>query len=270
MHDVDRTRPYRLLRPEEPATPPLRSPGRSRVASTSARTARHAVYDRSGLVLLPGRWDHRRWLEVMSRSATRRLPGARQTPHGHWVSTPCSSGLISFIGWAADLPRLTDWIGDGISIQPNATIAAMCSGAAILLLRARPSSHCRAVRRMHLGDRWQRVVSVRFRRGPAHRHAVDVRRGMGTTRRVVPGRMGPPGAISWTIIGFACIIASLFPTAVDASGIARPDDGVADRGDLLPVSDRLPVRGPTSCTRFPQQLSSRCRHRPSSWRCRSA
>ena len=29
-------------------------------------------------------------------------------------------GLTSFIGWAADLPRLADWDNNGISIQPNA------------------------------------------------------------------------------------------------------------------------------------------------------
>ena len=38
-------------------------------------------------------------------------------------------GLISFAGWAADLPRLTDWNGVGLSIQPNATIAAMSASA---------------------------------------------------------------------------------------------------------------------------------------------
>jgi hypothetical protein len=43
-------------------------------------------------------------------------------------------GVVSFAGWAADLPRLTDWNDGGISIQPNATIAAFTSGVAILLL----------------------------------------------------------------------------------------------------------------------------------------
>ena len=55
---------------------------------------------------------------------------------------PLLGAVISFAGWAADLPRLTDWNGAGISIQPNATIAAMASGIAILLLGIRPSSNC--------------------------------------------------------------------------------------------------------------------------------
>src|SRR5262245_33703867 len=45
-----------------------------------------------------------------------------------------AGGLVSFLGWAADRPGLTDWLGLGISIQPNATIAAAGSGAALILL----------------------------------------------------------------------------------------------------------------------------------------
>ena len=41
-------------------------------------------------------------------------------------------GLVSFLGWAADAPRLTDWEGSGVSIQPNTTVAVMACGAAIL------------------------------------------------------------------------------------------------------------------------------------------
>src|SRR5712671_4118080 len=42
-------------------------------------------------------------------------------------------GVVSLIGWAADLPRLASWDG-GISIQPNAALAAAAAGAALLLL----------------------------------------------------------------------------------------------------------------------------------------
>src|SRR5262245_41435428 len=43
-------------------------------------------------------------------------------------------GLASFLGWAYDVQALTDWIGNGISIQPNTTVAAMAAGTGILLL----------------------------------------------------------------------------------------------------------------------------------------
>src|SRR5436190_5419922 len=41
-------------------------------------------------------------------------------------------GVTSFTGWAADIPRLTDWDNTGISIQPNATVAVTTAGAALL------------------------------------------------------------------------------------------------------------------------------------------
>src|SRR4051812_30926416 len=43
-------------------------------------------------------------------------------------------GAVSFMGWVLDQPRLTDWINKGISIQPNATIAVIAAGAALILL----------------------------------------------------------------------------------------------------------------------------------------
>src|SRR5215207_8262388 len=43
-------------------------------------------------------------------------------------------GLTSFLGWAADLPRLTDWEGSGISIQPNTTVVVMATGAVLILI----------------------------------------------------------------------------------------------------------------------------------------
>ena len=43
-------------------------------------------------------------------------------------------GLLSFTGYVADVPRLADWLNSGITIQPNASIAVMAAGLAIMLL----------------------------------------------------------------------------------------------------------------------------------------
>src|SRR5262245_52800695 len=43
-------------------------------------------------------------------------------------------GLVSFMGWALDRVRLTDWGDTGVSIQPNSTIAVMSAGAALIAL----------------------------------------------------------------------------------------------------------------------------------------
>src|SRR5262245_43560526 len=122
-----------------------------------------------------------------------------------------AGGLISFAGWAADIPRLTDWNGGGISIQPNATIAAMCGGAAILLLtfsHRRLAAACGAVMATIGG-----TVAYEYASG-ADLHIDTLLmfgREWGRGGVLFPGRMGPPGAASWTILGLALLIASLFP-----------------------------------------------------------
>jgi signal transduction histidine kinase/ActR/RegA family two-component response regulator len=121
--------------------------------------------------------------------------------------------LISFAGWAADVPRLTDWIGAGISIQPNATIAAMASGAAILLLSAgqrRIAAVC-GVLVATIGG----TVLYQFVSG-ADLHLDNLLlfgREWGRGGVLFPGRMGPPGATAWTIIGIAFVIAGFFPAS---------------------------------------------------------
>jgi signal transduction histidine kinase/ActR/RegA family two-component response regulator len=122
-------------------------------------------------------------------------------------------GLISFIGWAADLPRLTDWNGGGISIQPNATIAAISSGATILLLafgHRRIASACGVLVAAIGGS----VVYQYISGADLHIDTLLMfGREWGRGGLSSPGRMGPPGAISWTIIGCAIVIAALFPVS---------------------------------------------------------
>src|SRR5436190_20471345 len=45
-------------------------------------------------------------------------------------------GFTSFLGYPLILPALTDWNNEGISIQPNTTIAVMATGLTLLLLRS--------------------------------------------------------------------------------------------------------------------------------------
>src|SRR5262245_63539253 len=44
-------------------------------------------------------------------------------------------GLISLFAWPLDIPRLSDWDNNGISVQPNTAVAAVAAAAALLLLR---------------------------------------------------------------------------------------------------------------------------------------
>jgi PAS domain S-box-containing protein len=117
-------------------------------------------------------------------------------------------GLVSFLGWAADLPRLADWDKDGIAIQPNATIAAMAAGTALLLstwefrrAAALPALLVSfiggTVLLQYLGN-LDLGIDTLFMFG----------RTWGRVGVLAPGRMGPPGATSWTLLGVGLLLAT--------------------------------------------------------------
>src|SRR5262245_16252239 len=43
-------------------------------------------------------------------------------------------GLLAMVGWWADVPRLTDWTGTGLSLQPNSAVATIATGLALIAL----------------------------------------------------------------------------------------------------------------------------------------
>jgi signal transduction histidine kinase/CheY-like chemotaxis protein len=116
--------------------------------------------------------------------------------------------LASLLGWATDTPWLTDWDRNGISIQPNATVAAMSAAAGLLSLGwgHRPLATVLGAFVAFLG------ASVLFQHVSRVDLGIDTLlmfgRTWGRTSVASPGRMGPPGAISWTIIGVALVITS--------------------------------------------------------------
>ncbi len=118
-------------------------------------------------------------------------------------------GLTSFIGWVANVPRLTDWYNNGISIQPNTTVAVMCAGLAVLFL-ARGNRRASASLGVIVGfigftALVQYVVDVDFTR---LNQLLMFGREWGRVGVVSPGRMGPPGGMSWTLLGFTLFLGS--------------------------------------------------------------
>jgi PAS domain S-box-containing protein len=116
-------------------------------------------------------------------------------------------GLVSFIGWPANIPRLTDWFNLGISIQPNTAVATFSAGASLLLF---VTGHDRASRVFaalvaFIGCTalMQYVLDVDFRGLNAF---LMFGREWGRATTVSPGRMGPPGSISWTLLGTALLL----------------------------------------------------------------
>jgi len=120
-----------------------------------------------------------------------------------------TGGVISFIGWAANRPRLTDWVNNGISIQPNATVAVIAAGAALILLSYgfRPAAAVLGALVAIIGG------SALFQILTGLNLGIDTLfmfgRTFGQVGTLAPGRMGPPGAASWTLIGTALILAAL-------------------------------------------------------------
>lgn len=128
-------------------------------------------------------------------------------------------GAVTILGWALDIPRLADWNGGRITMQPNAALAALLAGVALLL---RPS-------------RWRHTLGVCvLLLGAAtlfeHLTGIDLAidrfllfdRPWGQVATLMPGRMGVPAATSWTLAGIAVILMrrqAPVPTAVPAIGL---------------------------------------------------
>ena len=117
-----------------------------------------------------------------------------------------AGGAVSFLGWALDIPRLTDWFNAGISIQPNSTVLLMAAGVALILLQL---GRHRLV--LWLGafiglmgalSLLQHVVGADF----GFNHQLTFGREWGNLATVTRGRVGPPGSTSFTLIGVALLL----------------------------------------------------------------
>lgn len=110
-------------------------------------------------------------------------------------------GMVSFLGYVLDIHRFTDWANDGISIQPNAALCVVLSGSALMCLarnRRRVSGVLGALVLLTGGStllEW--IVGGSF----GHDAWFLFGRQWGRTGVVHPGQMGPPGSLSWTLIG---------------------------------------------------------------------
>jgi len=117
--------------------------------------------------------------------------------------------FVSFLGWLLDIPRLTDWFNDVVSIQPNTAVLIMLSATGVILVQFRvwlpvvTLGALVAVAGIALLS--QHVVGADF--GFDHQLLFGHTWGQETT--VSPGRMGPPAAISFALIGTALLLIGL-------------------------------------------------------------
>lgn len=127
-----------------------------------------------------------------------------------------AGGTLSLAGWVFDLPRLANWTGDGISIQPNAALAAIGIGVGMLLVvvgRATAAAVVAAV-----------VAIVGALTAFENLSGMDLGidawllfgRDWGRTGTVAPGRMGLPGSVSWAVLGASLILIARRPPRLKA------------------------------------------------------
>jgi signal transduction histidine kinase/CheY-like chemotaxis protein len=120
-----------------------------------------------------------------------------------------AGGLVSFLAYVVDAPRLADWSNAGIAIQPNAAIAVVAAALALLLLSIGFTTAARV-----LGVLVCAIgATVLFQYITRIDLGIDslflFNRTWGESGVLVPGRMGPPGAVSWTMIGLAIVLATI-------------------------------------------------------------
>jgi signal transduction histidine kinase/CheY-like chemotaxis protein len=124
-------------------------------------------------------------------------------------------GLLSLAGWAADIPRLTDWWGTGITIKANTAVGITLVGAAVLIAALS--------RRMLLLVRLLGFLTGALGALTLFEHLTSRDLGidtllfdepMGAAGTAAPGRMGPPAAASLAALGAALLV-------INAGGRAR-------------------------------------------------
>ncbi|HEU4428411.1 MAG TPA: PAS domain-containing protein, partial [Myxococcota bacterium] len=114
-----------------------------------------------------------------------------------------AGGVVSLLGWVLDEPRLADWVGTGIAIQPNTTVACIAAGVALLWLSAgfvRVSAALGAFV-ASIG------VTVLFQYLTGLDLGIDqlllFGRSWGDVGVLSPGRMGTTGSTCWALLGTA-------------------------------------------------------------------
>src|SRR5262249_55069667 len=151
-----------------------------------------------------------------ARVDSRDLSPPRSGPIPGWperlvvVAAVCgmAGGLITLVGWAAGIQRLTDWTNDGISMFPNTAACAVASGLALLLhgppgRRSRVPTAC-------LGALVALIAGLTL---VEHLTGFDIgidvalmSRPWGQGAADAPMRMGLPASISFLVTGIALVL----------------------------------------------------------------
>lgn len=120
------------------------------------------------------------------------------------------TGACTFLGWVLDVPRLADWLGSGVAMQPNTAIALVAAGSAIVVLafgERGPAAAFGAVAGL-IG------AATLFEHLSGISLGIDgllVIREWGSATTVAPGRMGLPSSTCLSILGASLVCLAVVP-----------------------------------------------------------
>jgi PAS domain S-box-containing protein len=122
------------------------------------------------------------------------------------------AGCITLIGWIFEVPRLTDWTNQGISMFPNAALCGALIGGSILL-RSLSSSQLFLARTLASVAAAIAAI-VLFQHVTGINTGIDtllIQRPWGQNAAAAPMRMGPPASSAYLLLGIAAVLSSFGP-----------------------------------------------------------
>lgn len=116
------------------------------------------------------------------------------------------AGAISLGGWVFDVPRLTDWLDDDVSIQPNTAVLIALAGAAVLLLNYWHGKFSLALGGFVALVGALNVLQYTMGTDLGFNHQLLFGREWGRGATLVPGRFGLPASLSFILIGISLML----------------------------------------------------------------
>lgn len=116
-------------------------------------------------------------------------------------------GLLSFIGWFGAFVRLTDWWNTDITIKVNAAVAIIACGIAVIVVALLPSARL-LIRSLAFFAAAIGAVTL-FEHFTGYDLGIDtllIDEPDGALATSAPGRMGPPAATSFLVLGTALFL----------------------------------------------------------------
>lgn len=121
-------------------------------------------------------------------------------------------GIVTLLGWALNVPRMTDWLHTGISMFPNAAICGVLIGVTLIILAWSGRS-----RVLQNASRVAALFCALFSGLVLYQHLSGTNLGIDTAifarewgqkGSAAPMRMGIPASVSYVILGIAAFLAS--------------------------------------------------------------